>query len=418
MCSRGIEYIEKFCPSTQDKKSEMLNPNSSNSNQNNGGQLPKNSSINNRNMNNIDESIKSLNSQKKAFSKKFNEYLELQNFGQLIKDDLYQSYIPKEIRLYINEHKLKGSKYLSSKNNYQIDPILFKDGNIYYGTWNDDMKMEGYGEYYYKSKNIIIEGIWNDGELVYGRYFMINDNNNNNENKLEFDLYEGEVENSSFHGKGTLTFYNGNTYKGDFQNGEMTGKGSFIFKDETTYKGSFKNGEFDGEGEMNWTNGTKYKGRFLDSTLNGEGILSNQQNEKYEGNFDNNFFNGKGKYSYNNGDIYEGNFEGGFAKGKGKLTKNNGLIFNGVWNNNMPNGKGCLEYKGKEMKGYWRNGSLIGEPEYTGDTNSKDFEGVISDIKLPINSLDPLSLPNLKITNLSESIHYNNNESNNELSFL
>ena len=182
---------------------------------------------------------------------------------------------------------------------------LFPNGR-YQGNWNKDFKLEGPGKYYLKEDNVFAEGNWDNGELIYARVFLPNG-----------DIYEGQIKDSTFNGKGKLKSYNKDIYEGDFVNGEKTGEGKIIFSDGTIYEGSLDKGEFRGKGKMIWKNGYEYNGEFNGQILSGKGKLSSSQGDIYEGDFENNLFHGKGKYIYNNGDIiHEGEFKDAKRHGK------------------------------------------------------------------------------------------------------
>jgi hypothetical protein len=64
------------------------------------------------------------------------------------------------------------------------------------------------------------------------------------------DIYEGEVASSGTrvngkpHGKGKLTYADGEIYEGGFVDGEFQGKGKYMFPDSAVYEGDFVDGEF------------------------------------------------------------------------------------------------------------------------------------------------------------------------------
>jgi hypothetical protein len=305
----------------------------------------------------------------------------------------YNSFITQSIHNYIQNNKLDYENYLSPNvTTFAANPIKFKNNNIYNGNWNKDGEMEGYGIYYLNDRQIITEGVWNNGNIVFGRIFLSNG-----------DIYEGEMKNSIPDGKGKLIFVkNKEKYIGDFKMGEMTGKGTFIFEDNTEYSGYIENGIFNGKGKMKWENGTEYTGDFVDSTLCGEGTITNIQNEKYEGNFDKNEFNGEGTYYFNNGDIYKGNFEYGIKKGNGTYTRNDNVIFEGNWNDDLPNGNGVITYSGNQLKGFWRNGAFVGSSK-TGEENMETFSNIDKNIKPYKFNIFPSSLSHLAITDSNVS---------------
>ena len=49
--------------------------------------------------------------------------------------------------------------------------------------------------------------------------------------KLKNGTYVGEYKNGNFHGKGVLTFDNGEKYEGQFVEGKREGMGTVIFKE-------------------------------------------------------------------------------------------------------------------------------------------------------------------------------------------
>ena len=331
-------------------------------------------------------------SQQYLRNKNDNEYLIESNLeknnplGSYLSIAEYKQLVNEKILNYIQNHKLNYQEYFPSPINiYKSNPIKFKNGNIYYGYWNVDGEMEGYGVMMIKDRNVMTEGVWKKGNIVYGRIFFPND-----------DIYEGYLENSYPHGKGIIFFSNKEIYKGDFVDGEMTGKGTFIYSDKSYYSGKIKNGIFSGEGSMKWNNGTEYHGNFTDSILSGKGkMFNNVMGEKYIGNFDKNEFHGKGTYTYKNGDIYEGNYEHGIKKGKGIYKRNDKVDFDVTWDDDLPNGKGIVIYNKNKLNGFWRNGIIIKKEILKG--NLFIFNNVDLNLKPIKRTLCPSSLPHLNI---------------------
>ena len=305
----------------------------------------------------------------------------LQYFGKYISEKNLNSFIPLEVQKYMTEHPLEIKQELLEEvpDTYEVKPIEFKNGNIYFGNWNDNFKMEGQGKYYLKEDKVLAEGIWVNGDLKYARVFLPNG-----------DIYEGEMKNSAFNGKGKLLLSNGYIYEGDFVDGEKNGKGKIIFEDKTEYEGPIENGEFKGSGKMKWTNGCEYKGEFNGSKLCGHGILSNSMGDVYEGNFDNSLFNGKGKYTYKGGDVYEGDFQYGVKQGKGKYTAYNNWEYDGDWDNDLPCGTGKLKNLNKKgtIESVWRYGKMVEKPIYeNGDENDfKDFDFNLNPKEMNLNT--------------------------------
>lgn len=329
----------------------------------------------------------------KSFRNNFQQ--KLPELGNVIPLNEYNKLITPKINNYIQNNKLNASNYCRSNvSTFQYEPIKFKNNNIYYGNWNDNSQMEGHGIYYLQDRNIITEGVWVKGNIVYGRIFFQNG-----------DIYEGEMKNSLPEGNGHITYKNGDKYIGNFKQGDLNGKGQYIFSDGTKYDGYIENGYFNGKGTMIWDNGTRYDGYFSDSSLCGEGKLINSNgNESYIGNFDKNEFNGKGAYSYLNGDRYEGNFEYGIKRGEGRYFRNDNVEFEGFWNNDLPNGNGIITYRGNSLKGFWRNGIFINS-ENNGQ-NLEIFSDIDKDIKPFKTTIIPSSLSHLPIldNNVSQFI--------------
>jgi hypothetical protein len=330
-----------------------------------------------------------INNNYNNFIKQFDE--KLPNIGKYYDINQFKQIIPENANNYMIENVITiPEKYKTNNNIYEIKPIEFENGNIYSGNWNEKYKMDGLGQYYIQDGNILVEGIWDDGNLVYGRIFYSNDN-----------IYEGEIKNSTYHGKGKLIFNNGEIYEGDFLNGDITGHGTFTFSDGTTYEGELVQGEFKGHGIMKWINGIQFEGDFSGTSLSSYGKLMGDNGEEYEGNFNNNYFNGKGKYTYSDGSTYEGDFEFGLKHGKGVYKKKDMFAYEGDWANDQSHGFGKFYYDDYIVKGVWRNGMNVEISNFEkGEPNN--FNSNILNFNVDAFSLLPQQLPNLD--NLDVSI--------------
>lgn len=312
----------------------------------------------------------------------------LQTFGQYYPSDI-STLISKPIQDYIDENPIQiDEQYCKDLNGQDVKPIEFKNGNVYQGGWNKTLRMEGQGKYFIKDNNIYVEGIWKNGDLLYARIFISSEDS--------FDIYQGEIKDSNFNGKGKYIESNGKIYEGDFINGEKNGTGKINYKDGTIYEGQVEKGELKGEGKMIWTNGYEYIGGFDGNKLEGKGKLKGPNNETYEGDFSNNLFSGKGIYTFENGNVYEGQFEYGIKKGKGIYKSLNIFEYDGDWDNDQPCGIGKLSSWNKNgiIKSSWRYGKIMEEPCYEKGTQN-DFEGinfniVIDEMKLNIKDLSNL----------------------------
>ena len=321
---------------------------------------------------------------------------KLQNFGKYFEQE-FNTLITPEILAYMTENpfSLNPEQYEISEV-YEMKPIEFNNGNVYKGGWNENLKMEGQGKYYLKEDGVLAEGLWKEGNLVYARVFIGKEDS--------FDIYEGEMKNSSFYGKGKLILSNGVIYEGDFIDGEKTGNGKIIFEDKTVYEGGVEKGDLNGKGKMIWTNGYEYEGDFGFNKLCGNGILKSPNGEIYEGEFKNNLFNGYGKYTFKNGNTYEGQFLYGVKKGKGVYKCLNKFEYDGDWDNDLPCGVGKLSDWNKTgvIKSTWRYGNIMEEPVYEQGT-SENFEDIDLNIAPDQITLNIKDLSNLDYTDMQST---------------
>ena len=321
---------------------------------------------------------------------------KLQNFGKYFEQE-FNTLITPEILAYMTENpfSLNPEQYEISEV-YEMKPIEFNNGNVYKGGWNENLKMEGQGKYYLKEDGVLAEGLWKEGNLVYARVFIGKEDS--------FDIYEGEMKNSSFYGKGKLILSNGVIYEGDFIDGEKTGNGKIIFEDKTVYEGGVEKGDLNGKGKMIWTNGYEYEGDFEFNKLCGNGILKSPNGEIYEGEFKNNLFNGYGKYTFKNGNTYEGQFLYGVKKGKGVYKCLNKFEYDGDWDNDLPCGVGKLSDWNKTgvIKSTWRYGNIMEEPVYELGT-SENFEDIDLNIVPDQITLNIKDLSNLDYTDMQST---------------
>lgn len=88
--------------------------------------------------------------------------------------------------------------------------------------------------------------------------------------KIDTLIYEGDVEDDRYHGKGTVYRENGTIkYEGTWKNGQPHGEGiSYYDNGNTQYKGGMKNGKYHGEGILYNPDGSvKYKGNWANGDI-------------------------------------------------------------------------------------------------------------------------------------------------------
>lgn len=202
-------------------------------------------------------------------------------------------------------------------------------------------------------------------------------------------IYEGEgtLFSKKRHGKGKMTYANGEiyegewtddvrcgqgelykpkswgklySYKGEWKNDELNGFGTFT-DGYTTYSGSFVGGKYNGKGTLTKKIGSlTYVGEFKDGQKHGKG--SEKCSEyTYTGEFAGDKHHGKGKKVMPNGDYYDGTFYYGvFEKGKVQITDENNTYIGG-YSSNKYHGLGTLTAKdGTVYSGNFKTGIMHG----------------------------------------------------------
>ena len=153
----------------------------------------------------------------------------------------------------------------------------------------------------------------------------------------EIILYEGEILNKMFDGKGKVWHRNGTLkYEGEFRRGGPHGENILIY-DETgriNYDGDMYEGKKHGEGKIVWPNGElMFEGAWRNDGPDDDG----QKVCIY-------FDNGR--------PMYKGRMEAGVRNGVGTSFFRNGTIqFEGNWLDNMPDGDSCQIFD--------QNGSMV-----------------------------------------------------------
>jgi len=180
------------------------------------------------------------------------------------------------------------------------------------------------------------------------RYFVIQFSNNKILSEMEKirwpngDEYFGELnKEDEFHGKGTLTFSDGQTYTGSWKNDLNHGKGIYTWPSGDTYDGDWKNGNEHGKGIYTWHNGNKYIGEYK-----------------------NGLRHGKGTYTYSDGKKYIGEYKNGLRDGKGTFTAPKVFKYVGEHKKDRFHGKGIMIhysgiFKGLKEEGIFRKDFLI-----------------------------------------------------------
>ena len=211
--------------------------------------------------------------------------------------------------------------------------------------------------------------------------------------KYSNGVYEGEgtLFTKKRHGKGKMTYTNGDVYEGEWKDDKRCGMGelyrkkivgtSYSYKGEwsndklnghgtytdnyTTYEGEFKNGEYDGQGTLTKkSNGVviyTYTGSFSMGKKSGQG-KEKCKDYTYNGSFFSDMIHGSGKKELPNKDYYNGQFAyGQFQFGTVKKTEETGDVYTGSYNRNCYDGRGQLKMTdGTVYSGDFKMGQLHG----------------------------------------------------------
>ncbi|CAK59186.1 unnamed protein product (macronuclear) [Paramecium tetraurelia] len=215
-----------------------------------------------------------------------------------------------------------------------------------------------------------------------------------------------QVYGKALHGKGEVTFKNGNKYEGEFHNGMLHGssEGTFTWASGVIYKGEFTYNKIEGQGTYYWPEGSTYTGTVVNGLRHGQGkFVTADKSAIYEGQWETGLRHGFGKITFKSGynchiinqvPHLKGKFYQGNKSGKGKMSYPSGNYYDGdflmdkkegygvmfwlnsnekyygEWKDNVQNGWGVhlwIEPKGEGSKylrnryeGEWENGERSG----------------------------------------------------------
>lgn len=250
-----------------------------------------------------------------------------------------------------NEGKLinqKTNAFYGAINNELV--VSLDDGSKFIGNIIDDM-MTGYGVLV-KDRDLYIGEFLNSKPNGYLKLFK--------NNKL---FYDGNWNDGTFNGEGTLYKEDGTIKSGTWDHGKLTQTFVDITLPSGHYKGYARNGKPDGLGKMEYANGTSYQGKWSEGLWNGEGLYVSVADSVY-GIWE----KGKvcGNVVYRNKDlIYEGTFDNNSPLGVGNLTTKDGTYYSGMWLDGKRCGMGDMIFaNGDRYSGDWTNNAFDGFGEY------------------------------------------------------
>ena len=183
----------------------------------------------------------------------------------------------------------------------------------------------------------------------------------------EKGTYVGEYLNDKRSGRGTFTWFNGESYVGDFID-DKSKQGTYTWPNGEKYIGGFKDWQMHGHGTYLWPNGEMYVGDFTDDKANGYGIYTLPNGDKYVGEFNDWLRHGQGIYVSGDGllagETYVGEWQYGERDGLGSAQYANGDKYVGEFSDNLWNGQGLLfNSDGSMQDGVWQRGSFQGGPK-------------------------------------------------------
>ena len=97
------------------------------------------------------------------------------------------------------------------------------------------------------------------------------------------DRYRGQTKDGKPHGRGVLTWSNGNRYEGDFVDGKRTGTGVYT-SDGERYEGGYRDDKFHGHGVQTWSYGEyggAYEGEWRDGEMHGRTTYTLLDGDRY-----------------------------------------------------------------------------------------------------------------------------------------
>lgn len=218
----------------------------------------------------------------------------------------------------------------------------------YEGGWDQD-EMHGYGTIQYK--DTVVATILRGVQLL-----------------SPFDVthkpleYRGDFHKTYHrHGKGVMTYRNGDVYEGEWVSNRRNGNGTMRYASGERYQGQWKDDERHGTGVSQMANGAVYRGTFERDQRHGEKCqLILPSGDEYLGSFERDEMRGFGVMRYKNGDVYEGNWKDGVRHGKGKFDlKKRGATIEGYFVRGLIDGDGTVTFPGKVYIGKFEKGEKV-----------------------------------------------------------
>ena len=195
------------------------------------------------------------------------------------------------------------------------------------------------------------------------------------------DGFEGDWEAGHPHGFGTATYAGGESYTGDWNRGDPSGEGSYFYAIGDVYRGELESRKREGIGRCTYASGATYEGGWRDDVWHSaaadgatSSLYHSASGDRYEGNFIRGKIVGRGSIHFHQGDRYEGMMDGFDRHGVGTCTYGIGqAVYEGQWVKDGREGKGTLTSKSSESyDGDWKADKPHGMGVRTGADGSKE----------------------------------------------
>eukprot|EP00010_Vexillifera_abyssalis_P006618 CAMPEP_0201548106 /NCGR_PEP_ID=MMETSP0173_2-20130828/4602_1 /ASSEMBLY_ACC=CAM_ASM_000268 /TAXON_ID=218659 /ORGANISM="Vexillifera sp., Strain DIVA3 564/2" /LENGTH=290 /DNA_ID=CAMNT_0047957369 /DNA_START=36 /DNA_END=908 /DNA_ORIENTATION=- len=151
------------------------------------------------------------------------------------------------------------------------------------------------------------------------------------------------------------------TYQGEFNDvHQKHGKGVLTWDDGDRFEGEFRNDQ-KVHGTFTWKCGDKYTGDWKNSLMDGNGTYYYKDGRKYEGQWVEGFKDGRGKFTWRSGGSYQGFFQRDKCQGLGIMQEADDRVYMGEWLANQKHGYGVMKWpNGEKSEACWQSNMRCG----------------------------------------------------------
>lgn len=124
--------------------------------------------------------------------------------------------------------------------------------------------------------------------------------------------------------------------------GRVTGRGLLVWRRPgsasydtsaivAVYEGDLREGKYEGRGTYRTSAGFTYEGEWSDGLMHGQGRVALANGDHYVGGFERGRLHGTGRYVDARGEVYEGHFRQGAQDGEGVVTRPDKAVYRVAW---------------------------------------------------------------------------------------